>query len=557
MCGPGFFFVRSIAVNAASSITNSAPDSRFTSRLAALAAIFTAELLAISVWLDNGALAGGQGLSAAVHDWGAFGLRVVVASVLAFVVLGEGRAGPVLRTEVGPVAWPLLGFHAAAMAAFIAVSRSLYGEHLSAAWMNAAVVAWLAAGVAAIGLAACALIPAAAWLERLGSMRDLLIFAPAAGVAGSVLGSLARVFWEPLQRWTFALVHLFLTPFVANIVTDAATATIGTAKFNVQIAPECSGYEGMGLILAVTCAWLWFLRRQCRFPNALLLVPLGLGAVWVLNSARIAALILIGNAGAESIALGGFHSQAGWIAFSLVALGVCFAARRIAWFSTTAVSSVPSLKTGDATAAYLMPFLAIMAAALAARAASSDFEWLYGLRVIAAAAAVYAYRGTLAGIFRKAWRPGVGALVAGAAVFAMWIALDRWLAIPASPAPAAFEHASAGAKVFWIVLRILGAIVTVPIAEEIAFRGFLLRRLVRADFEAVAFGDFAWIPWIVSSLAFGVLHGDRWIAGTAAGMVYGFAMMRRGRLVDAIAAHSCTNALLAVWVLTTGNWQLW
>jgi membrane protease YdiL (CAAX protease family) len=40
-------------------------------------------------------------------------------------------------------------------------------------------------------------------------------------------------------------------------------------------------------------------------------------------------------------------------------------------------------------------------------------------------------------------------------------------------------------------------------------------------------------------------------------MIYAFAMLRRGRIGEAAAAHAVTNALLAVYVLATGNWQLW
>jgi hypothetical protein len=65
------------------------------------------------------------------------------------------------------------------------------------------------------------------------------------------------------------------------------------------------------------------------------------------------------------------------------------------------------------------------------------------------------------------------------------------------------------------------------------------------------------MPFVASSIAFGILHGDRWLAGAIAGMCYAFAMQRRGRLGDAIAAHGFTNLLLAVWVLITGNWQFW
>ena len=75
-----------------------------------------------------------------------------------------------------------------------------------------------------------------------------------------------------------------LRPFLAHVVADRATLMLGSEKFKVAIAPDCSGYEGIGLVLAVTCAWLWFLRRQWRFPNALALIPVGVAAVWILNA---------------------------------------------------------------------------------------------------------------------------------------------------------------------------------------------------------------------------------------------------------------------------------
>jgi membrane protease YdiL (CAAX protease family) len=53
------------------------------------------------------------------------------------------------------------------------------------------------------------------------------------------------------------------------------------------------------------------------------------------------------------------------------------------------------------------------------------------------------------------------------------------------------------------------------------------------------------------------MHGDRWIAGTLAGFLYAGAQRWRGRIGDAVAAHSVTNALIAVWVLWGGHWSFW
>ncbi|MSV36199.1 MAG: hypothetical protein EXQ47_11480 [Bryobacterales bacterium] len=92
------------------------------------------------------------------------------------------------------------------------------------------------------------------------------------------------------------------------------------------------------------------------------------------NSVRIASLILIGNAGAPGVAVGGFHSQAGWIAFNLVALAFSVATRRVAWFHCADAAVTREEKiTGNPTAPYLVPFLAILAAAMVSRAMSATF----------------------------------------------------------------------------------------------------------------------------------------------------------------------------------------
>ena len=108
----------------------------------------------------------------------------------------------------------------------------------------------------------------------------------------------------------------------------------------------------------------------------------------------------------------------------------------------------------------------------------------------------------------------------------------------------------------WLTARVVGSVVTVPIAEELAFRGYLGRRLVDADFDRVSLQTFTWSAFIVTSVLFGVMHG-RWLAGTLAGMCYALLLYRRGELGDAISAHAITNAMIAAYVLATGHWLLW
>jgi CAAX prenyl protease-like protein len=107
-----------------------------------------------------------------------------------------------------------------------------------------------------------------------------------------------------------------------------------------------------------------------------------------------------------------------------------------------------------------------------------------------------------------------------------------------------------------VLSRAVSAILLVPIVEELAFRGFLARRICAAAFERV---DAAALPWrgiVISSVAFGILH-HRPLAGIAAGLAYGIIYRRRGVLGDAVVAHAATNAALVLVAWYTGRWDLW
>ncbi len=86
-----------------------------------------------------------------------------------------------------------------------------------------------------------------------------------------------------------------------------------------------------------------------------------------------------------------------------------------------------------------------------------------------------------------------------------------------------------------------------------AFRGYLTRRLMRADFDQLPLGLFSWSSFVISSLLFGALHGGFWLAGTIAGMAFAIALYQRRALGDAVLAHATTNGLIAFYVLGDGS----
>ena len=338
--------------------------------------------------------------------------------------------------------------------------------------------------------------------------------------------------------------------------------TLDAEHFQVRIALSCTGIEGVTMITGFAAIWLWVFRKELRFPRALLLVPASALLIYLLNAVRIAALILVGNAGYQKLAVGGFHTQLGWIYFVGVAVAL-FYAGQTSWLaahgtisvSPVSLQTVRSVSAASLTEAFLMPLLAILAAAMISRTLYAGFEWLYPLRVLAALAALWIYRKH----YRDAdWKFDWFGIATGVVVLLMWLGLDRLEGVqPDNGIAAGLAALPQPAHGIWIAMRVLGASVTVPIAEELAFRGYLLRRLQSADFETVPWRKFTYVALLASSLVFGLLHGSHWIAGTFAGLLYAVAMLRRGRLGDAVIAHATTNALLAVWVLSRGAWWLW
>ena len=533
--------------------------------MAVLSLVFGLELAVITVLLDGASLKQPDGLTAAVRDWGPLILRGIVGFLAFFAAFSwlqrKSRLESVWETAGN---WPLRPFpalaHVVAMAVFGFLSAGLYAGLLPGFAPDLLAVGWMAAGLLGIAGGALAVLPWSVWSATFRATGYAWLYSLAAVVGALAAQQASRGLWNAAARVTFALVRVILRPFVTVIMADPVAMRIQTPHFRVIIAAECSGLEGAGLMLAFGIVFLWLFRKEFRFPQSLLLIPGGIVLLFLLNAVRIAALVLIGDAGAQQIAVGGFHSQAGWIAFNSVAFGLAISARRLSWFSTRiAAAEEPAKTRQDSTAAYLMPFLLVLAAGMLSRAMSGGFEWFYGLRFLAAAGGLWYFRRFYA---RLSWKFGWSAVGTATLAALLWVTPDllghQWGTVGM---PAALAGASPPLRLIWIVIRTGTAVVTVPLTEELAFRGYLLRRLSAADFEAVSFGRIpTQIPWMAllgSSLIFGILHGGRWVTGSIAGLLYGLIYVRRGRLADSVAAHALTNAMLTGAVLWFDQWQFW
>ena len=530
------------------------PPPRFglAARLLVAVALLAMETLLISGLMHSPALDDLTGAAKVTHDLQHWVLRFATAYAGSFAILlylrGNIAGVPAIAADA-PVRIPLLLLHVALLAPFALLSSLLYrGGALPFALLSAG---WHACGIAAATALLAGMAPRRIWMNALRLTGPLPLYSLVPASGAMLVFKLAQLLWVPAAALTFRLVSIAVHPLLPSLRVDAATLTLTTDHFAVQVSETCSGLEGVGLMLAFCTAWLWYFRREYIFPRALVIVPLAVLLMFLLNTARIGALLLIGDAGHESIAMVGFHSQAGWIAFNLAAFGVAYVARHIAWLNRAA--HAPAAGAHDATAAYLMPLLAILAAGMLAHAVSAGFDFLYPLRILGAVAALWAYRRSYDALdWRFTWR-GVST---GVAIFGVWAAAAHFVTTPAAM-PETLARLPGAARGAWLGCRAAAAIITVPIAEELAYRGFLMRRVVGAAFESVNLRSVRWPAIIISAVVFGIMHGSLWFAGIVAGIAYGAVAVKTGKIGESVAAHATTNSLIAIQVLLFDQWQLW
>ena len=87
------------------------------------------------------------------------------------------------------------------------------------------------------------------------------------------------------------------------------------------------------------------------------------------------------------------------------------------------------------------------------------------------------------------------AIIAGAAVFFIWVLSEGLYPQLSSSEFNPHEFASGYAVYALIIFRMIGAAFVVPLAEEIFWRSFALRFLIRSDFKAIPIGQFSWFSW--------------------------------------------------------------
>lgn len=156
--------------------------------------------------------------------------------------------------------------------------------------------------------------------------------------------------------------------------------------------------------------------------------------------------------------------------------------------------------------------------------------------------------------------------LAGVLIFALWIAPD--VLFPGYRQSPLFHNAVVGFARSSLAeaarhdpgvlaLRTLRAVIVVPIAEELFWRGWLMRWMIHQDFRRVPLGTYQATAFWVVALLFASEHGPYWDVGLAAGILLNFWMVRTKSLGDVILAHAIANLCLSGYVILAGKWEYW
>jgi CAAX prenyl protease-like protein len=203
---------------------------------------------------------------------------------------------------------------------------------------------------------------------------------------------------------------------------------------------------------------------------------------------------------------------------------------------------------------YVVPMGIYMAFLLVQMLVNTNLLWLYPAKVVAVAVSLIYFRNAY-----EELRPGFSllAVIVGLVVIVIWIGIDPFY--PKFGSATVFDPmgiASVTQRNAFFAVRIFGAVIVVPVMEELFWRAFLIRWLVKEDFKSVPVGMFTGLSFAVTVGMFGMEH-YQWLAGLICGALYNWLYYKRKDVFTCIIAHAVSNAALAVWVLSRGDWKFW
>lgn len=216
---------------------------------------------------------------------------------------------------------------------------------------------------------------------------------------------------------------------------------------------------------------------------------------------------------------------------------------------------------------YAAPYFAYVGVATFLRALPSG--WNYAVRIVAALVLLawgWRWYVPLRGP-RNPWASALWGALVGLVGTVVWVALLAPF-VAAAGDPWSLTDAA---------LRLVAAVLLVPVFEELFMRGYVLRvayqwgderragtpqaldrTLWERSLDTVAPGAWNGYAIGISTVVFALGHHyAEWPAAMAYGLLMAALWVRRQDLLACVVAHGVTNLALGLYVNLTGNWQLW
>ncbi|GIW88716.1 MAG: CAAX prenyl protease-related protein [Isosphaeraceae bacterium] len=186
------------------------------------------------------------------------------------------------------------------------------------------------------------------------------------------------------------------------------------------------------------------------------------------------------------------------------------------------------------------------------------YPWIYAAKIGVVGVVAWMCRGTWRDL---AWpeKPAavVWGVVLGVLVGVFWVGLDpyyprfAWLGERSAYDPTGLGVVERGV---FLVVRGLGLVVVVPLIEELFWRSFLIRWLIKPEFWEVPIGRVTLGAAAGTSALFALGHPE-WLPALITGLLWAWLLAWTRSVLVCVVSHAAANATLGAIVLGTGRWE--
>jgi CAAX prenyl protease-like protein len=184
----------------------------------------------------------------------------------------------------------------------------------------------------------------------------------------------------------------------------------------------------------------------------------------------------------------------------------------------------------------------------------------YTLKVALVAAIAWWYRTTWKDLRPFPNLPSfIMSTLTGLVVVVLWIGLDPYYPeLPGMGRRTGFDPSplSIGLRWAFILVRMLGLVVLVPVIEELFWRSFLIRWIIDQDFQRVPIGRVTPLAAVISSVLFALAHPE-WFPALLTGLLWAWLLWQTKSLSACVVSHVVANLALGIYVILSGDYKYW